>query len=250
MAKECLVIPTEVLIQEKVLPSNQGEEALYIPLVDVGGVENIYRLAALYGEYRERFGPDGIENDRAFQQLIMYAFVIKDFSFLAYQRGSTEKGDYDENRLEGKVSLGLGGHMERTDLALADSLFREVNEEALAVTGDQVVNFRDESDRLDLELMRRSLSICPVGLIKDNDDVGLVHLGIACRLTPKNPNTDMRVGTTGENINYRYVTVGEYQSLAQSGQITPEGWSNIVFRNEIQPNLSLLTPPVYNPKFL
>ncbi|MFA5933521.1 MAG: NUDIX domain-containing protein [Microgenomates group bacterium] len=247
MVKECLVIPTEILEQENILPRERTNQALYIPLSSVGGAENIYRLAALHGEYRERFGEQGVEVDPSFQQLIMYAFILKDNRFLAFQRGSAEKGQYDESRLEGKISLGLGGHIEPSDLSLEDSLFREVDEEAKLVINNRTeIDFHGDDKNLSINYMRNFLDITPVGLIKDErDEVGRVHLGIACRLTTKYSKSEMIVRTEGENVSFRYFTPEDYRSLTDSNQITPEGWSDIVFRNEILPSL---TPPTYNPR--
>ncbi|MDD2823455.1 MAG: hypothetical protein PHQ59_05245 [Candidatus Daviesbacteria bacterium] len=236
MAKECLAIPTEILVQENILPAKRKNKALYIPLSTIGGVETIYNLTAQYGEYRDREGEQPVEKDPNFQQLIMYAFVLRDRSFLAYQRGSHKEGNYDESRLEGKISLGLGGHIERSDLTLEDSLYREIDEEAEIWINNEPINFRHSDPELGPKIwsMKNYIDITPVGLIKDErDSVGKVHLGIACRLTTKLKQADIRVKTGRESVSYRYLTPKKYQQLVESHKLIPEGWSDIVFRNEI-----------------
>lgn len=102
------------------------------------------------------------ENNPAYKQPIPYAVIRKGDDFFTYRR----LGGGGEERLHGKMSLGVGGHMnqvpEAEDFAavLAENLQRELNEELVINGGDE-------------------MAIRTVGLINDDDnEVGQVHIGV------------------------------------------------------------------------
>lgn len=102
------------------------------------------------------------ENNPAYKQPIPYAVIRKGDDFFTYKR----LGGGGEERLHGKMSLGVGGHMnqvpEAKDFAsvLAENLQRELNEELVIKGGDE-------------------MTIRTVGLINDDaNDVGKVHIGV------------------------------------------------------------------------
>ena len=110
------------------------------------------------------------EKDEAWKQLIPYQLFMSEEKFLVFQRGAK----VNEQRLAGRFSVGIGGHINDQDLlsnefdflALNNAAERERNEE-LIITGD-------------IE------EIYPLGLINDDSDsVGRVHLGLVfiCRLS-------------------------------------------------------------------
>lgn len=237
MSKEAFVLPRRALIEAKFIPEETEGRALYAKINSIVELYRLLKLAKNKGEYCQRDGEKGVEQDPSVQQLIMYGFVMRrDRRFLLYQRGSEE--NYDESRLAGKVSMGIGGHMEPTDLSLGRSFYRELNEEAEVLVDGKPVNFYNPDDSLDVRKMKQYVRVAPVGLIKDEqDEVGKVHFGVACRLTPQSDNVEIAIRTESEeNISSRYVTVEEYLQLKTAQQITPEGWTDIVFNEEILSN--------------
>lgn len=105
------------------------------------------------------------EHDVAFKQLIPYAIVVNENSeILNYQRCGSEK------RLEGILSVGLGGHVNDSDAGcnafeiIQNGLIRELKEE---IGLDVVIG--------DLELL---------GLINEEEtEVGHVHTGVVFQVT-------------------------------------------------------------------
>lgn len=234
MAKECLVVPRRVLVDEGLIPGEIEGRYVYQRLQGFDELKKLLRIAQNHGVYMERNGEQGVENDPSFQQLIMYGFIQRDGKFLLYQRA--EGTNYSEARLAGKVSVGIGGHMERTDLALSDSFYREIDEETQITLGGEPVSFRKEDGSLDVRKMKDLIQITPLGLIKDErDEVGKVHLGLVCAIILKMAGVEVHVktGKGDENAVSMYVTPAEYQTMQETGQIIPEGWTDIVFQEEI-----------------
>jgi len=232
MPKLALVVPRDELIKEGFIPKEIKDQALYYEL---GGndLEKLFRLVEKYGTYRERGGKHDVEKDRSMQQLIIYGYIqLIDGRFMLYQRGTKV---YSEDRLAGKVSLGIGGHMEPTDLSLMDAFYREFVEETIISCQNRPLNFRKANGTTDIQLIQQYITAEPVGLIKDErDDVGKVHLGIICKLIPR---TDVHISIhpeNGKNIRSFYVTTTEYDALVQQGEIIPEGWTKLVVGNELR----------------
>lgn len=102
------------------------------------------------------------ENPR-FKQLIGYTAIIypSDRSVFAYRR-SVKDSDYEEKRLQGKWSWGVGGHVEKCDsnFPIISSVLREIEEEVEIGIGDHH----------EIELL---------GFINDDSNsVGEVHIGL------------------------------------------------------------------------
>jgi len=125
--------------------------------------------------------------------------------------------------------------MEPSDLSLEHAFYRELDEETVITAAGQTLNFRRQDGTTDIEHMQQYVRIEPVGLIKDErDDVGAHHLGIACRLSPVQKDMEIAVRPeNGENVHSSFITADEYRQQVQSGDIVPEGWTDIVFREEI-----------------
>jgi predicted NUDIX family phosphoesterase len=119
------------------------------------------------------------EKDPSFKQPIAYAAIVNPAlgRVFAYQRAS-EAARYDEARLRGKWSWGVGGHIEETDARgrnpIRESLRRELAEEII-IPG--------------------TFSLAVAGYINDDEtDVGAVHFGIlyiaetdATEVSPRSP---------------------------------------------------------------
>ncbi len=149
------------------------------------------------------------EGNPALKQPIAYCIVVNPAlgRIFAYRR-SERKEDYDEARLRGKWSLGIGGHIDRADLASGNpimaSMLRELEEE-IAIT---------------VALKPRIL-----GYINDDMDmVGKVHFGLLYRL-----DTEAReIAHRGREIaEARMLTVEEWRHMLRRKDIIVEEWSRI-----------------------
>jgi Predicted phosphoesterase (MutT family) len=116
------------------------------------------RMAAHYQVMRR----GDAEQDPEFKQPIPYALLRKGDRYFSYER----LGGGAEQRLHGKLSLGVGGHMNQVDgeenfrELLAANLKRELTEE-LILTGADLSQIRT------------------IGLINDDaSEVGRVHIGV------------------------------------------------------------------------
>lgn len=149
------------------------------------------------------------EDCTSLKQPIAYCIVANRSlgRIFAYRRAEGE-GDYGEARLRGKWSLGIGGHIDRTDLAAANpiraSMLRELGEE-IEVAG---------------ELKPRIL-----GYINDDMDmVGKVHFGLLYQL-----DTDaVEIAPRSREIaEARMLTKDEWRDMLCRKDIVVEEWSRI-----------------------
>ena len=239
MRKETLVVPRTALEDAGFIPSELPNGYKYTRINNLADLLRLFKVTRREGSYKERFGDEGVENNPSLQQVAMYGVVTKpDGRFLLYQR-SSDLQQYHESRLSGKVSIGIGGHMEPTDLSFAQSFYREFDEEAQIFVDGALVNLRDVQGKLDIRLMKSYVTIRPVGVIKDDSsDVGKVHFGVVCRVEAK-PNVgdvdiQVRVGDKEENVTSEYLTPDQYRARTQSGELTSESWADIVFHEELE----------------
>ena len=145
------------------------------------------------------------ENDPNFKQLIGYTTIINpDNQVFAYQRAS-KNSKYQEKRLQGKWSIGIGGHVERSlaEEKISASIRREIAEEIETFNGIQEITLLG-------------------GINDDSNDVGKVHFGIFLLATtssrkaiPKDAEIDF-----GE-----FKTLEEIVQLFKTG--AAENWSQI-----------------------
>jgi predicted NUDIX family phosphoesterase len=116
-----------------------------------------------------------VEYDPAFKQIIPYMCIIyNDLIFL-----TNRKSAQTETRLHNKYSIGVGGHINDSDVKSIDNIIhigmlRELNEEVLI----------DENN---------ISSIIPLYLLSDDTtEVGRVHLGIVYKVALKELNCCVR----------------------------------------------------------
>lgn len=130
-----------------------------------GAHKSIYSPFHLLEEVDFFFRPRSlVENDPNYKQLIPYViFKTKSSTYLTYRRG----GGVGESRLAGKLSIGIGGHVNNTTGGEFDyqsfikEMYREIEEE--------IGNPQDVIKVLNF-----------LGWIyDDSNDVGKVHLGAA-----------------------------------------------------------------------
>ncbi|MEM2121541.1 MAG: NUDIX domain-containing protein [Candidatus Woesearchaeota archaeon] len=121
--KEILVVPRDVLFREKYFQGFMNvEEYNYIPII----LKNSIWVKRKEAEFNPKY-----------QQIIPYGVIInpKTKRVFVYKRSS--EGKYSEKRLYNKISLGVGGHIEKEDLKNKNSkkniiescLIREIKEE-------------------------------------------------------------------------------------------------------------------------
>ncbi len=124
-----------------------------------------------------RFEPrDAMETDPHFKQLIPYVIIESNGRWLSYSRGRSA----NESRLHALQSLGIGGHVDDTDVG------SESGSSVPTSTGDHRAAYEAAVRREILEevdLPGVWLRIQPIGLINDDrSKVGQVHLGIVHHL--------------------------------------------------------------------
>lgn len=150
------------------------------------------------------------ENDPRFKQLIVYCVIRDDHRRLfVYERASGK--EYDESRLWGNSSIGIGGHIEIEDVVgktgvvtILNTATRELDEE-LKIWG------RIESKKI-------------TGIVNyDFDDVSLHHAGIVVMVRMK--------GTVklanAENVRCGMKTIPEIVRLFGCNK-SLEAWSRII----------------------
>lgn len=139
--------------------------------------EDLFNITNYFQGFRKTFGHGLIrkleekaiwldkeiaEKDSNHKQLIGYTIIIdnEDDNIYAYQRAMNNQ--YKETRLQGKWSIGIGGHVEKIDSGFSpilDSVIREIDEEI------------EESGGYSYPEL--------IGIINDDsDEVGKVHFGL------------------------------------------------------------------------
>jgi predicted NUDIX family phosphoesterase len=170
-------------------------------------IDQITRLVARCGVFVDR---SEAEVDPAYKQIIPYAVIRQAAgSFFLLQRKSTQS----EQRLHNKFSIGVGGHINPSEVAsgsdlIREGLTREVREELYIAPG-----YREHL----------------VGLINDDTtDVGRVHLGVLFELDTISP--DVRVRET-HKMDGAWALIGDLGQIYES----LETWSQIVFDSYLYP---------------
>lgn len=224
---QCLVVKKEILEKSNFwskIPRNSEGKLFGFLKLKPQEINEFLELINENKEFKERFEKENIEHKPEWQQIIFYGLIRQGDKFFTYQRGG-ENSSYKEKRLQGKISVGIGGHIEPFDANLIDSLYRELNEEVIfKKDGQEIKSFTD--------------NIRIIGLIKyETDEVGEVHLGLACEINLLDPNLTVEVREE-ENIEGRMVNFKEYQDWVKAGDVVPEFWSQILIK-EINKELKL-----------
>ena len=124
------------------------------------------------------------ENDPSFKQIIPYQLFCCDNRYFVFQRGAR----VGEQRLSGRLSLGIGGHINDRDADNGHTLSGSDFNNALA---------RERHEEL---LSPRNLPILFRGWINDDsDDVGRVHLG-AVYLCQVESEAEITIRPDGEDL--------------------------------------------------
>lgn len=149
------------------------------------------------------------EKDSALKQPIAYCLIInpKTKKVFAYKR-SSKPGQYDERRLRGKWSWGIGGHIDKVDLEddnpIRASLLREIDEE---------INISNMSEPKIL------------GYINDDEtSVGQVHFGLLYLI---NTTAEEIEPKDAEIASGEFLTLDQLEQIYNSPNVSVEGWSII-----------------------
>jgi len=128
-------------------------------------------FAGVIRAHQEFLPRSRMETDPRYKQIIPYLIFCYENRYFVMQRRSNSS----EQRLQSKLSLGIGGHVNMEDLAgetIVDWAQREFAEE-VSYTG--------------------SYSISPFGIINDDsNDVGKVHLGFVYLLQGDSPHISVQ----------------------------------------------------------
>ena len=180
-------------------------------------------------EFKERRGDDGIEDKPEYQQIIFYGLILQGEKFFVYQRGGSNNSQYKETRLQSKISVGIGGHIEAFDNSLIDSLYREFDEEVVLKKNNQIVNLRSEKGEVNKELFNQLAQIKILGLIKDeSDEIGEVHTGLIAEIKLLFPELSIEIRDHEENVKGQMMSLEEYESWVNQEEAIPEDWTKIV----------------------
>lgn len=150
------------------------------------------------------------ESNYSYKQPIGYSVIYnpKIKKLFLYQR-SQKTEYYKERRLHGKYSCGIGGHIEKFDVAssnpLNSSVIRELSEE-----------------------IKLNEAVFPntIGYINDDsDDVGKVHFGILYIIEF---DGNITIPENSEIIGGEFVSLDEYDKICNISPNNIENWSRII----------------------
>jgi len=161
-----------------------------------------------------------VEEDPSFKQIIPYVVVRHEDRFLLAQRTSRQT----ESRLHGKLSIGIGGHINDTESFLPGQNVVEAGLE------------RELEEEIHLHGQRRSLTLA--GIISDDSTpVGQVHLGLVFVLETDRPEF---------TVNEPELMTAEWATpeTLQERLARMETWSQIAFERIIAPNTQRLVASV------
>jgi len=150
-----------------------------------------------------------VETMPQLKQPIAYVLIVNKITkqIFAYQRSSKD-GHYDEKRLAGKWSWGIGGHIDKIDLnednPIMASLNRELQEEVEISQYDppQILGYIND----------------------DTTEVGQVHFGLLYLVWTESRNIrprDSEIAWGG------FLTYAELEEINQSNEVAVESWSQI-----------------------
>jgi len=235
---QCLVVKKEILEKTDFwsrIPLNSEGKLYGFVKLKPEEVNEFLKIVEENKQFKERYGSLGIEDKPEWQQIIFYGLIRQGDNFFVYQRGG-EKSQYKEKRLQSKISVGVGGHIEPFDNTLIDSLYRELDEEVIFKKNGLRINLRNNEGKVTEKSFANLADIYISGLIKyETDEVGGVHLGLACEVNLRDPNLVVKI-REGESIEGKMMSLKEYQDWVKKGEVVPEFWTQI-FMAEISKEL-------------
>lgn len=171
-------------------------------------LKNLWEIIRLIEKNAVWMEKEATEHNPNFKQIIAYCSIINDKKSVFFYRRAKKDKDYPEKRLQGKLSVGVGGHIDLCDKSnmlnsiIKASLQREISEEL--TIGGFVFN------------------ISLIGFINDDDDVGNAHFGI---YFITKTNTKEILPKSKEMIDGRLRSIKEIELLLPKA----ESWTRICF---------------------
>lgn len=160
---------------------------------------NLDQFIKVITKHKEFLPRPEMEQDPKYKQIIPYLIFCHSEKYFLMQRKTTAS----EQRLQGKLSLGIGGHMRQEDM-ISNSLFDWAKREF-----DEEINYNG------------SCKITPLGMVNDDtDDVGKVHLGLVLLLTGDSDKISVKSELKSGTLVPLDECVKQYDCL--------ESWSQIV----------------------
>lgn len=184
------------------------------------GIPSIYNLESkIVNRYFEDGTPDCEQNPNYLQVLPYITLYRKgekgDVEFFMYTRGELST----ENRLTGKCSLGLGGHIEEMGANLRESMFMGARRELMEEVG------LDNIEEITLVAAFASGNF----LFVNNHKVESYHLGLSIFLDVT--GKDIESKEKGIITKGKWLTLNEINKMTESGEIELELWSKIIVEN-------------------
>lgn len=169
------------------------------------------------GEWTRRIRSKGFflerrqaEQDSSFKQIIPYTLVLHGEQVLLLRR--LAKGG--EARLHGKLSIGVGGHI------------NPVDGPAPGGTGGDVLEAGCRRELEEEIEIRCAYTLAPVGIINDDaSDVGSVHFGLVNVARCERPEVGIR---EAEVLEGHFVGRAELEELARAEGGRLETWSALI----------------------
>ena len=163
------------------------------------------RILRNYGFMTRKFA----EKDSSYKQPICYCLIYNSElkKFFSYQRAKKDK-NYTEKRLQGKFSIGIGGHIEMNDAKknpIHESMLREINEEVKI------------KDRINPKLFGY--------IYLDDYGVNEVHFGLVHMI---DTNSKKIKAKDPEITNAKLRSVNELEEICLSREYEVEEWSKIL----------------------
>ncbi len=196
MDREIMVVPRALLFesQSDYFEGYTGSSSRYEPRI-----RNCFRWM--------RRGD--VENDPRFKQIIPYIFIHNPDldKYFAYRRAK----EHAEERLAGNWSLGIGGHIERTEAIAVDPVsaaaIRELNEEVDGITNPELI---------------------PWGWINyDGDQVGSVHFARVYLVKTASKNVRPKDDEM-DKTHSGFKSIDELAEIFASPECTVDMWSKLL----------------------
>lgn len=211
------------------IPHNNEGKILGMIRLNTNELEKFLDVIEKNKEFKERYGPEGIESKSEWQQIISYGLICQNGKFFVYQRGGKDSTD-EEKRLQEKISIGVGGHIEPFDSLLIDSLYRELDEELIFKKNGQEINLKDNEGNITKKSFTNLVDIEIIGLIKNElTEIDECHLGLAFKINLIDRDLEIKI-KEGENIDGKMMSLIEYQDWIKQGKVIPEFWTDILIK--------------------
>lgn len=189
----------------------------------IGGQEPFIKLA-LHSGAAELLSRPECETNKDYVQFIPYITLVMEEEgvkkYFMYTRGDLSQ----EGRLQGKCSLGLGGHIEESpthEISLAGVVYRAAKRELQEEVGLNL-------DELGYDISFMNYKNSPLVMLYNNDDeVGQYHIGVYGAVVIK-PD-DIKSLEEGVITKGQWLTAEEIEQKIKSNEVTLEAWSTMVF---------------------